>query len=289
MRHIPVEVQGDTESLQWAENSVRVLQSIRNRYVERSAPSSTQQQDPPSSLSSTTSLWSRQEVVTSLFWTKVVSLLEASQVAGGNSPRGDSVLVHTAFASPCCVPALCQVAARLFPEELSRRDGAGRLPLHYAAGRPWHAWDWPRNDGLNEQTAARLLERESLRVMRLAITLSPPEAFRVADSDGRLVLHHAIDTFVKASSHVTCSSVSTPVMADMLKVLGELVRIYPESQQRRDGVSMLFPFLQATHRATEEKKRAQHVREELPLSITYNLLRNNPTLLATATQATIDN
>lgn len=265
MRHIPTEVQGDSESLQGVNDTVSVLQHIRDHYAARGE--------------NETSLWNRQEVVTSLFWTKVVSLLDAAQVAGENSPRGNSVMVHTAFASPSCVPALCQVAARLFPEELSQLDGAGRLPIHYAASRQWHAWDWPRDDGLNEQAAAKLLEYESLRVLKSAIALSPRKAVRVVDNDRRLVLHHVVDTFVKASSHVVCA-VSTP-MEEMLQVLVDLVGRYPESLQRRDGVSMLYPFLQATALATEEKKHA-HVREELPLSLTYALLRNNPTILARA-------
>jgi len=269
MRHIPGEVHGENaESL--TEQAIGVLQSIRARHRARMGQS---RED--------TILWTRQEVVTSLFWTKVVSLLEAAQVAGEDCPRGDSVLVHTAFASPCCVPALCQVAAALFPEGLSRRDGAGRLPLHYAALRRWHAWDWPRDGGLGEQTAARLLEQESLRVLKLAIALSPREAVNCLDSENRLPLHHVIDTFVKAGSYTTFT-VST-AMKDMLNVLENLVKISPQSIQRRDGISMLFPFLQATAVAAEEKKRASHVREELPLSMTYILLKNNPTLLADAT------
>lgn len=264
MRHIPVEVQGSEDSLQWSLRTVNVLQGIRKRYKNRQETSSA-------------ALWTRQEVVTSLFWTKVVSLIEASQIAVQNCPIGDKVLVHTAFASPCCVPALCQVAACLFPEELSKRDDAGRLPLHYAASRPWHPWDWPRDDGLNEQTAAKLLEEESLRVLKAAIDVSPPHAVRSLDNDKRLPLHHAIDTFIKASSHVTCS-VSSP-MVEMLKVLEDLLRLYPGSLQHRDGKTKLYPFLQATALATEETK-SSHVREELPLSITYVLLRKNPTLLA---------
>jgi hypothetical protein len=264
MRHIPLEVSGNSACLKWANRSVEVLQRIREKH---SLPSDSEEQ-----------IWTRQEAVMSLFWTKSVSLLEASNIAESDMPSGDSVFVHTAFASPCCLPPVAHLAASLFPEELRMRDAKGRLPIHYAASRPWHAWDWPREDGVNEPAAARLLRGESLGALRVAFDLSPREAMRTADNDNRLVLHHVIDTFVKACSQPARPTKDSP-MDDMLKILHELVSSYPESLQRRDGVSMLYPFLQATAVATEYQTQA-YVHDELPLSITYELLRENPSMLA---------
>ena len=110
----------------------------------------------------------------------------------------DSLLVHTAFASPCCVPPVAYLTASLFREELTQPDARGRLPIHYAACRSWHAWDWPREDGVSEPTAARLLRGESLGVLRVAMDISPPAVIRVADGDNCLVLHHVVESFVKA-------------------------------------------------------------------------------------------
>jgi len=264
MRHIPVEVHGDATSHRWADQTSGVLRSIRSRHATR---------DPDAD----SSLWTRQEVITSLFWTKAVSLLEATQVTCENAPRRDSFLVHKAYASPCCVPAVCRVASSLFPDELTRRDEAGRLPIHHAASRNWHAWDWPRDGGLNEPTAAKLLEKETLRVLQTALDVSPPEALRLVDNEGRLVLHHVIETFVKACSLMTCSESSQ--ITDMLDVLTEILNLYPGALQRRDGVSKLFPFLQATSSASRENSRG-HSREDASLSVAFLLLRYDPTVLA---------
>jgi len=65
----------------------------------------------------------------------------------------------------------------------------------------------------------------------------------------------------------------------MLQLLHDLVRTYPDSLARRDGSSKLYPFLQATAVATECEIHA-HAPDELPLSITFELLRENPTLLS---------
>lgn len=257
MRHIPTEVQDDIQSLQWAERSAAMLQVIRERFQGLEAD--------------VLSTWSRLEIVMSLFWTKTVSLLEAAQTASGECPGQRFRLVHTAFGSPCCVPAVARIAATLFPDELSQVDANGRLPIHYAARRSWQVWDWPRADGLTEPTAATVLQYESLRVLQTAIQLSSPLALRVSDKDGCLVLHLVIETFAAACTK-SPSTASTDVM---LQVLDDLVRLFPESLQRRDGKTKLYPFLQAIALATDETDKGC-------LSLAYTLLRNNPTLLSLA-------
>lgn len=259
MRHIPLEVLGNAAGLQWADRSTQLLKLMRERHNQLS--------------NNDEQLWTRQEAVTSLFWTKAVSLLQASNVAMPGLPSGESSFVHTAFASPCSLAPVAHLAASLFPEELRILDDRGRLPIHYAACRSWHAWDWPRDDGENESAAARLLHGESLGVLRAALSLSHREAMRIADIDNCLVLHHVINTFVKACS-LPGRSWKDSFMNEMLQILLELVGAYPISLQRRDGVTKLYPFLQATAVATENLSH-----DELSLSITYELLRENPAVL----------
>ena len=267
MRHIPVEVSGSDDCFRWANQSYEVLSKIRKRYLKRSENEE--------------QAWTRQEVIISLFWTKSVSLLEASNVAQpGIMPAGDFIFVHTAFASSCCLPPSALLVARLFPEELKLRDLRGRLPIHYAACRQWHEWDWPRNDSSNDVAAARLLRGESLDVFRVAIDLSPCESMIVSDNDHRLVLHCAIETFVRACCqrpHII-SATGTSIQS-LLSTLLTLIRCNPDSLQRRDGRTMLFPFLEAAAVASEYRTPTCN-HDEIPLSITYVLLRQNPAIFS---------
>jgi hypothetical protein len=264
MRHIPVEVQAKRDCVQWANASIQALRNIRERHLI--------------AIQGEEQVWTRQEAVIGLFWTKAVALLEAAQCAGENMPVGNSLLLHTAFASPCCLPPVAYLIAKLFPEELSRLDERGCLPIHYAASRAWHAWDWPRQGGANAQASARLLNRESLEVLKVAIDLSHCDVMRFADHDHRLVIHHLVDTFVKACTQPARCTTDSP-MNEMLETLHLLVGMYPECLHRRDGRTMLPPFVQATAVATEQQQQA-YVHDELALSVTFSLLRENPSVLS---------
>ena len=283
MRHIPSELLGDGSEAQWANRSIEVLANIRQRYFSHS-------NEPRI-------VWTRREAVTSLFWSKVVSLLRAADSTMNASSQFH--LVRAALACPSCPPPVAQMVCALFPEELSVRDpSTGRLPLHYAACRTWHSWDWPRSDAQGRPTrtsepAAKLLCGESIAVLMDAIEVSSPRAARITDRQGRLVLHLAIDSFVRA-----CSNSGQSYMVDahkvpvtlMLEVLQRLVEIYPESLERRDGKTKLYPFLQATAAATEYRSPSSPngfsvpFPDEMPLSMTYSLLRENPSLVATKLQ-----
>ena len=261
MRHIPPEVAESAPSLQWVNRCVEILGRLRERFKNQAEGEE--------------HTWTRQEAVVGLFWTKVVSLLQASSTLGPNMPP----LVHAAFASPCCLPPVARLAATLFPEELRTVDDRGRLPIHYAASRSWHAWDWPRGDNVNGQAAAKMLRGETLATLRTAVDMSPREALRVADRENRLVLHHAIETFVKSCFQSAPRSTEDATKKDTLKLLRDLVALYPESLNRRDGTTKLYPFLQATAVATEQQTQRAYGQDELPLSITYALLRENPSVL----------
>jgi hypothetical protein len=166
---------------------------------------------------------------------------------------------------------------------VSAADESRRLPVHYAAQRKFHAWDWLREDGLSPaQTivtaAGDLLRNESLQALRDAIELSPREAMRVADSSNRLVIHHVIGTFIHACCQPARSS-SDGSLEEIIRILHDLVSIYPECLSRRDGVSKLHPFLQSVACATEQAKNQMFIDQKNSLNITYVLLRENPAVL----------
>ena len=270
MRHIPSELYEIRDSnRQWAERATEVLAAMRNRasvYLTGHDEAA---------------VWTREEIVSSLFWVKVVSLLKAvfkAQHRGGDASFN---LVHTAVASSSCPPPLAHIASLLFPEDLAVRDCQGRFPLHHAAMRDWLCLDWktyPHNTA-----ASKLLEGESLELLKNTIEASPPEAARMIDDSGRLVLHYAINTFVRACCRSRRVPGGTSVVASMLETLKDLVLRYPESLERRDGQSKLYPFLQASASATSyQVESSQNESDQMALSIVYMLLRENPSLVASA-------
>uniref|UniRef100_A0A6U3C4K4 Uncharacterized protein n=1 Tax=Entomoneis paludosa TaxID=265537 RepID=A0A6U3C4K4_9STRA len=272
MRHIPIDVLGPSDSAQWADLVVELLQYLR----ERSSGGTEW----------TSHTWSRRECVVALFWTKVVSLIEASIRATQDVPIGNSVLVHSAFGSPACLPAVARIVACLFPEELAKPDERGRLPIHYAVCRPLHEWDWPRDNNANESAPAQLLRQETLQIIGAALDLSPQHVLTVRDNEGRLPLHDMIDNLCQASMRFppTRDNVN-----DILNVLNNVVEQYPASLQCRDGRSKLYPFLQA---ATAENNHSSGTSSiptnpayDLGLSISFQLLRENPFIMMTATSA----
>jgi hypothetical protein len=195
------------------------------------------------------------------------------------------------------------MVCQLFPEELSLRDAkTGRLPVHCAAARLWHSWDWPRGDneaggGAQQQNNAaprepaslRLLKAESLKLLETAIELSPTETARITDYDGRLVLHLVIDSFVRAcsrSGRAYMIPAHRPLVVRMLEIIRQLVQSYPESLERRDTKTKLYPFLQASAAAVKYRSppspngHSVPFPDEMPLSIVYDLLRENPTIVS---------
>ena len=75
-----------------------------------------------------------------------------------------------------------------------------------------------------------------------------------------------------------------------MEVLKQLVQLYPEALQQMDGRSKLPPFLQATAAAAEASRNntaststtTTRPQEELSLSITFKLLREDPASLLCA-------
>ena len=276
MRHIPPELCDNRSSnLSWAERAVEVLATMRDRDREHGYEHG----------HNTAAEWTREEAVTCLFWVKVVSLLKAFSKTQ-HDEVGDFHLVHTAMSSPSCPPAVAHITSLLFPEELAVRDSYGCFPLHHAAKREWYSFDW-RNEE-NDAAASKLLQGESLELLNNVIRATPSDVTRVVDNGGRLVLHHVIETFVSACSRCRVMSSHKDVVASMLETLKDIVQQYPESLERRDGQTKLYPFLQATASATTHRSQPSPngfpvpSPDEMPLSIVYMLLRENPLLVSSA-------
>ena len=270
MRHIPVEVLADADCLRRASRSVDILRRIREQHAVAIHTNSDE-----------TIEWTREEVVTALFWSKVVSLLLSANKAADVPFVGERSLLHIAISSKCCPSWVCYMVAQMHPEELMHKDSRGRFPLHCAASRSWDRWDWPCSMG--DSTATKLLLHDSLRIMKWALDLTPREVLRVVDNDNRLVLHHAIDTIVKANSLLSRSTQDDP-FNDMLSVLRNIVSLNPDALHCRDGATMMYPFQQAAASSTANHSvYANALRfDQLSLCLTYELLRESPAILEIA-------
>ena len=253
MRHIPSEVLGADDCLRWAEQAVRVLKQVRERQQADNAADEI--------------VLNRRQVVSSLFWTKVVSFLQAVQPSLDEGPVGEHTLVHTAFATPSCTPAVVSIVAALHPEELQQPDERGRWPIHYAAQRPWNSWDFART-GPEAMASATLVVCETLRVLSLAVELSPPVSLQTPDHAGRWVLHHVIDTLSQATALSQDWATQAPAM---LKVVNNVLQVYPDVLTKSDGKTGMLPFLQASSQ--------EDAAEMFSVSLSFELLRGNPSVL----------
>lgn len=272
MRHIPVEVLADADCLRRASRSVDILRRIREQHFVAINTNSDEMVE-----------WTREEVVTAFFWSKVVSLLQSANKAAAVPFVGENTLLHIAMSSKCCPSWVCHMVAQMYPEELLHRDSRGRFPLHCAASRSWDRWDWPCLDvPMSDSTATKLLLYDSLRILKSALDLTPRQVLRIVDNDHRLVLHHAIDTIVTANSLMNRSMQDDP-FEDMLLVMRNIVSMNPDALHCRDGVTMLYPFQQAAAMATANHSEHANVRcDRFPLCLTYELLRESPTILEIA-------
>jgi hypothetical protein len=281
MRHIPKEVQEESDALQWAERTASVLTSIRDRFESNDVPSSDNNNNDDLRVSLT-----RLEAISALFWTKVVSLLKANMFRESHHSRNQSVhhagnaLVRAAFESDFCPPLVARIVATVCPRELSSPDDHGRVGLHYAALRPWHAWEWPRDDGTSDAASSRLLNLESASLLRNAMSLSPIEAARQQDERGLLPIHYMISSSIQACCMGGRSYSEDPLL-EMMETLGYFVQMNPDALSVRDPRTSLFPFLQASAEAAEAEITlpSMSIHDHFPLSIVFFLLRENPSLV----------
>jgi hypothetical protein len=173
-------------------------------------------------------------------------------------------LLHAACFVNCPL-AMVQLACTAFPEQLRFKDSQlDRLPLHYAASRRGYAAQYPIGVSYNVQ---RMEEVSPVKLVASEF----PGACRVADGIQQLPLHIAID-------HAKEETQQHEMFQEFRKPRGHytdievLLQSYPDALQRRDGMTKLYPFLQAAEGC------------EANLDLTYILLRRDPSLVRTAIQ-----
>jgi hypothetical protein len=164
-------------------------------------------------------------------------------------------LLHSACVVSCPL-AMVQLALESSPEQSRAKDFIGRLPLHHAVSRGGYAVNYPMGVSYNLRS---IQEPSPTRQVLNCF----PGACRVTDCYHQLPLHVAIDatkTRKSDDAHIAHQNEN-----DILLLLHH----YPDALERRDGVTKLYPFLQAA-----EGQGAS-------ISLTYQLLRRNPALLKT--------
>jgi len=291
MRHIPVEVQDAHQALRQAEQSAHVLKGVRDRLEGGRSRENSEIAHANDNADNNVVVLNRLEAITTLFWIKIVSLLKAiasnESSNGHDQEKGDLYLVRTAFENPCCPPLVARIVALLFPREYSQPDANGRLALHYSAMRPWHAWEWPREDGTSDVASSKLLNLESASLLRNAMNLPSVmnlpsnAAAKQKDILGRLPIHHLVSTFIQACCASGRSCSEDPVL-EMLRITEYFVKLNPSSLGVCDPQTQLLPFLQASAECTQamnKNSKASSIHEELPLSIVYILLRQDPSMI----------
>jgi hypothetical protein len=169
-------------------------------------------------------------------------------------------LLHSA----CCINcplAMVQIACESSPQDLRSRDKKlKRLPLHYAVGRKGYAAQFPIGVSCNLQYAEEISPVNT-------ILSKFPNACRITDKHQQLPLHIAIQYAKKQLPSQNEVMKIGGKIAESYEEIEALLKGYPEGLHQRDGVTKLFPFMQAAGGADSN------------LDLTFLLLRRDPSLL----------
>ena len=146
----------------------------------------------------------------------------AAESAGGeNLLHAASSLTRDSSSSGPTLPIPLLILFHwMYKEKTQTRDSKGRLPLHYALMNP----------GGSDFSNKSDVKSTSDNVWTDMLLESFPEGTRVSDESRRLPLHYALDP-----SLASCR----------LEVVRKLVVHNPESTERRDPITGLYPFQQA--------------------------------------------
>lgn len=209
-------------------------------------------------------------VLLETLWQRMTLMVVAAAVDGCRDPvykRGEPwSMVHAASCVSCPL-AMVRMALRKegFAQTRVRDLRARRLPIHYAAARPHYRATVPVGV-LSQDT--QLIDEESPVVDLLRHF---PQGARVVDGRYQLPLHIAIDASKQTTTTSTSSSLATLKHNNhhqfYERVIDKLVRAYPEALERRDGISLLYPYLQAA------------AGPGASVNTIYCLLRESPSLL----------
>jgi hypothetical protein len=247
-----------------------------------------------------------------LLWEKALCLLRACSVASlsdtafaSETTRNKSSVLHVAAINPCVPSSILYVALSLYPNFAERRDHLGRLPIHCAASRFMYKWKpSPLLQGPPDQTNRfwrswnhhRNFSREQIISEPIVASVLDvyPRGARVYDNFYRLPLHYAIETVVKSLHVIDEHDYYHPNEGGMElwnAFIEPLVKMWPGSVDKRDGVTKLYPFMQAAAKIdTLEGANADDFllqrKEDLDdhssirhLNVIFGLLRLNPELV----------
>lgn len=248
-----------------------------------------------------------EEQVISLFWAKVTSLIHAAaSTKVSNQEIGHlntkcpvdeysrEYMLHTACSSPCPFE-IVRLILNLYPEQLHIQDTYGKLPLHHAASRKWNPREFDKILVANNtmMNSSNLIHEESAKALRLIIQESSKTAMNVCDCENRLPFHHAIDSMVQAvvdypfreqqPRHHENPEANDATLFSVIELLRLMISISPETVEKRDGKTGLFPFMQVVSTASERlgKYHKQKRSNSITISLTYCLLLENPSLAVT--------
>ena len=126
---------------------------------------------------------------------------------------------------------------------------------------------------------------EPYHILKLILQASDKRVCRTYNNEYQLPLHCAIDTL--PSTTTTTSDDILQLYTTFLDILSCYISQYPEALSRRDGKSKLYPFAQIIASCTQNNQQlCNDVNEKdennfnlLPLSLSYKLLRDNPSVL----------
>jgi len=206
-------------------------------------------------------------------WNKLAVLLPcAAKATEANSSKTSlSICVGQNNWSPLhaasfisCPRAVLLLALEHLPNEVKKKDVYGNLPIHYATARQGYTRNVPIGATL---VAKEIIERSAL------FDLLPlwPKSASVTNANKQLPLHLAIDE--EKQSHLlerggrrkSLSEIEAQIMASPVLCL---LLSYPEALYRRDGVTKLYPFMQAA------------VGDGSSLNMTFMLLKENPAIIS---------
>lgn len=239
-------------ALDWCSSTLNPVSPSTRRYLEADFS----QLHERASREETTQV---STILLETLWQRLRLVVPAAAVAGCKEPRfkqGEPwPMMHAICLTHTPLAMVRLVLRREGKKVLKKRDlRMGRLPLHYAATRSGYSARVPvgamseRFQEISEPPAVLEILRES------------PKAARVADANGQLPLHIAIDT---------SGSLDKPHFESIQGLLSE----YPDSLERRDGKTKLFPWMQAS------------IAKGICVETAFSLLLKNPTLLSSFSSA----
>ena len=173
---------------------------------------------------------------------------------------------------PCLPKPLLDLIHWMEPNEVTQVDDRGRLPIHYSV-MP----STPCEDVALKSTRKDQIEAKGYLSWVNFLLEEAPATSAVADQSLRLPLHYALDScftgadvWGRIRTEGEAPEMETPSWQQ--EVIGHLVNAYPDSVERKDPHSCLFPFMQAA------------ANSNISLDVVFNLLKRSPTLLDNGTE-----